>query len=85
MASRARSLDPQLIERTRATRRQVGRDRAERLSNVARAFEVRGDVRGRSVLLVDDVVTTGATVDECARVLKAGGAARVEVVAVARA
>ncbi len=76
---------PALLERTRATGRQVGRRRDERARNVAGAFRVRGQVQGRAVLLVDDVVTTGATAAECARVLKRAGARRVEVASVARA
>lgn len=71
--------------RTRATARQVGQDKDARLSNVSDAFEVRIDVKGRSVLLVDDVVTTGATAGECASVLKKAGASRVAVACVARA
>ena len=78
-------LDAGVLVRERATRRQVDQHREERVTNVAGAFRVAGDVRGKRVLLVDDVVTTGATVAECARVLKAAGAKRVEVAAVARA
>ena len=55
--------------------------------SAAGAFSVparrRARLRGRSVLLVDDVVTTGATVDACARALKRAGAARVDVLALA--
>ena len=50
------------------------------------AFRVRkpGEVRGKRIVLIDDVLTTGATVEECARALKRAGAARVDVLALAR-
>ena len=83
MVEAASSLDA--LRRVRATMRQVGQQRGDRLVNLAGAFEVATDVRGQRVMLVDDVVTTGATAGECARVLKAAGASRVDVVAVARA
>jgi predicted amidophosphoribosyltransferase len=57
---------------------------AERRANVRGAFEARPEVAGRHVVVVDDVLTTGATVAECARALRAAGAARIGVVAVAR-
>ena len=79
--------DPHVLERTRATRAQVGLSHAERRRNVRGAFRIApqrlGSVTGRSLLLVDDVITTGATVEACAHVLKAGGAARVDVLALA--
>ncbi|HVA14435.1 MAG TPA: phosphoribosyltransferase family protein, partial [Stellaceae bacterium] len=57
-----------------------------RRRNVAGAFAVRrpDKLRGRRVVLIDDVLTTGATVEECARVLKRAGAARVDVLTLAR-
>ena len=77
------------LERTRRTLSQVGLSAAQRRRNVAGAFQVtlarRHAVRGKSVVLVDDVITTGATVEACARVLKRAGAARVDVLALARA
>lgn len=80
-------MDPMLLRRTRWTRSQVGMTRDQRRRNIAGAFSVsqrrRARLQGRNVLLVDDVVTTGATVDACARVLKRAGAARVEVLALA--
>jgi predicted amidophosphoribosyltransferase len=61
--------------------------RDQRRRNVAGAFSVpgrrRAEVRGRNVLLIDDVVTTGATADACARTLRRAGAARVDVLALA--
>lgn len=74
-----------LLARTRATQRQVGRHRDERAHNVAGAFIASADVRGQRVLLVDDVITTGATAAEAARALRAAGAAAVHMAAVARA
>jgi ComF family protein len=79
--------DPLLLTRTRSTRSQVGMTRDQRRRNVAGAFSVparrRACLRARNVLLIDDVVTTGATVDACARALKRAGAARVDVLALA--
>ncbi|RMF09884.1 MAG: ComF family protein [Alphaproteobacteria bacterium] len=77
-----------LLVRIRATRTQGGLSRTGRQRNVQGAFQVSGcwsvGVRGRSVLLVDDVMTTGATVDSCARALLRAGAGAVHVVTLAR-
>ena len=75
------------LQRCRPTPPQVGLGEAERQRNVRGAFVVRdrAAVRDRSILLVDDVMTTGATVAECAKTLRRGGARRVDVVVLARA
>jgi ComF family protein len=77
-----------LLERTRATTAQFDLDRADRAANVAGAFAVTPGVaatlRGRWVLLVDDVVTTGATLSACASALESAGALGVSAIAVAR-
>ena len=75
------------LRRLRNTPKQVGRSFAARQENVRGAFRVRrrAAVAGRSVLLIDDVMTTGATLAEAARALRAAGAARVVVAALARA
>ena len=67
-------------------RPQVGLGQAERMQNVRDAFEVvcPDVVRGRAVWLLDDVFTTGSTLDACARALKEAGASRVIALAVAR-
>ena len=58
--------------------------RAQRRANVEGSYEVTGDVDGRRVLLIDDVVTTGATMSSCAAALKQAGAASVWGLALAR-
>ncbi len=74
------------LRRIRYTRPQVELSQAEREDNVKGAFGVEGqEFDGRRVLLVDDVYTTGATVRECAKVLKKSGAEKVYVLTVARA
>ena len=76
------------LVRTRATRHQVGLGAKERESNVRGAFRVRPEAKlelaGRTVLLVDDVLTSGATVAAAVRALRRGGAARVDVLVFAR-
>jgi ComF family protein len=74
------------LERVRDTGTQTHLTARQRAENVRDAFRVRHPewVEGRHFLLVDDVMTTGATVNECARALKAAGAGRVLVVTVAR-
>ena len=75
------------LERTAATPAQTGLSGEERRRNVRGAFAVPRPARvaGRRVLLVDDVLTTGATADACARALRRAGAAEVGVLTVARA
>lgn len=74
------------LQRTRYTTTQTRLDRHERMENLRNAFRVRHSaaVQSRHLLLVDDVFTTGSTVDECARVLRLAGAASVRVAVVAR-
>jgi ComF family protein len=76
------------LKRVKATPQQVGLSRSERAVNVQGAFQVpvaqRASVLGRRLVLVDDVLTTGATVDGCARVLLRAGAAHVDVLVFAR-
>ncbi len=71
--------------RTRATATQAELLHKERRRNVGGAFECRTDFSGKRLLLVDDVMTTAATANECARVLKLHGARAVTVAVVARA
>ena len=80
---------PMLLERTRATPQQVGLTRQQRRDNVRGAFTVSDDraaaLHQAHVVLVDDVITTGATIGACADVLRRQGAARVDVLALALA
>ena len=75
------------LERIRYTTTQTVHDRAERIENLRGAFRLRKnrDVRDLRVLLIDDVLTTGSTLSECARVLKAAGAVSVHAATAARA
>jgi ComF family protein len=76
------------LKRVKPTAQQVGLSRTERTANVQGAFRVPNDgkaaVTGRRLVLVDDVLTSGATVDGCARALLRAGAANVDVLVFAR-
>jgi len=76
-----------LLDRIRYTTTQTALDRSERMENLHDAFRLRknADVRGLRVLLIDDVLTTGSTLSECARVLKRAGALSVHAATAARA
>jgi ComF family protein len=76
------------LRRIRPTEHQIGLSRAERASNVQGAFKVpperRAEIQGRRVILVDDVLTSGATTDACAQALLRAKAAQVDVLVFAR-
>lgn len=74
-----------LVKRTINTPTQTKLNRSSRQENLKNAFAVVGDVRGMSILLVDDMVTTGATVRACTNALKRAGAKWVWVLALAQA
>jgi len=76
----------QELRRVRQTDPQVGLSRSQRRANVRGAFRIRGakEFKGKTLLLVDDVMTTGETVNQCAQVLKRHGAKTVFVLTVAR-
>lgn len=79
-------VDPHILERSTWSRPQTGLSSSERIRNVKNAFRLRypEKIANKRILLVDDVFTTGATVNECARVLVRNRAARVEVFTFAR-
>ncbi len=79
--------EPLVLQRTKRTQPQVGLSRQQRRDNVAGAFGVvdvkKSALAGARVVLIDDVITTGATARACARTLKRAGAATVDVLALA--
>ena len=85
---RTRRSASETLRRVRPTQQQVGLSRSQRASNVQGAFKVAADrqhrIQGRRVVLVDDVLTSGATVDACARALLRAKAASVDVLVFAR-
>ncbi|MGC8744960.1 MAG: ComF family protein, partial [Verrucomicrobiia bacterium] len=75
------------LKRVKYTETHTTLDRSRRSENVKNAFDVKdksGWLKGKKVILIDDVMTTGATVNECARVLRKAGAIEVAVWTVAR-
>jgi len=76
------------LKRVKATPQQVGLDKSARAQNVQGAFRVpaegKPEVMGRRLVLIDDVLTSGATIDACARALLRAGAAAVDVLVFAR-
>jgi len=82
-----KKIAPLALERRAFTQPQTGLKRADRNRNVKNAFAVRqpGSIQNKKVLLVDDVYTTGATVNECARILIRSSAREVHVLTLARA
>src|ERR1700731_2677202 len=81
-------LTSEALRRVRPTQQQIGLSRAQRASNVQGAFKVAADrtadIQGRRIILIDDVLTSGATVDACARALLRAKAAQVDVLVFAR-
>ncbi len=78
-------VDANLAKRVRATPDQIGQSRAQRQKNLYGAFIVDARVAGKHIALLDDVMTTGATLAELARAARRAGAARIEAWAIARA
>ena len=81
-------LASEALQRVRPTQQQIGLSRSQRATNVQGAFKVsadrKADIQGRRVVLIDDVLTSGATVDACARALLRAKAATVDVLVFAR-
>jgi ComF family protein len=78
-------IDQDILFRKRKTRAQVGMGRKERIANIKGVFEVRdrSKIDGKNVLLIDDVLTTGATANECVKTLIKNGAGNVDVLTLA--
>ncbi|MBA4366527.1 MAG: hypothetical protein C0403_02695 [Desulfobacterium sp.] len=75
-----------ILQKNKNTSAQTGLNKDQRIKNVKNSFHIKNqsDISGKNVLLVDDVYTTGSTVNECAKILKKGGASRVDVLTLAR-
>ena len=78
-------IETYLVKRVRETQSQTGLDAKQRRRNVRGAFEVRAKIEHKHVMIIDDVVTTGSTVNELARLLKRNGVTKVSVCSIARA
>lgn len=79
------TLKPLQIQRNKETLQQASLNRQQRLSNLSKAFTVNHDLNGKKVVIVDDVVTSGSTVNEIAKLCKQLGAVQVEIWCLMRA
>lgn len=80
------AFNPFLLKKKKLTKAQAAMNRKGRLSNLKGSFVLEDEaekIKGKNILLVDDVLTTGATVEECSRILKKGKANRVDVISIA--
>ncbi len=86
LGSKEYAVAPDLLRRIRSTPRLKGLNPAQRRDTVRRAFALRpgAQVRGMDIILVDDVVTTGATAEACAQALRKAGARSISLIAFAR-
>jgi ComF family protein len=82
---RSTRVDEGLLRRIRETAPQTGLNHGQRVANVRGAFDAMGKVNHTTVLLVDDVCTTGATLSACARALRRAGANRIVAIVATRA
>jgi len=80
-------VDPTLLHRAVHTASQTGKSKAERIANVTDIFRVRNgvDLRGKKVILVDDVLTTGATLESCVQTLAKNGCRHIHIMTIAAA
>jgi len=78
-------IENDLVVRVRDTQSQTGLDAKQRRKNIKGVFEITGAMKCSHVAIIDDVVTTGSTVNELARILKRGGVKKVSVYSIARA
>lgn len=78
-------IDQNILFRKRKTKAQVRMNRKERIANIKGVFEVRdhSKIKGKNVLLIDDVLTTGATANECAKILRRNGAVSIDLLTLA--
>ncbi|ACC97675.1 Phosphoribosyltransferase [Elusimicrobium minutum Pei191] len=75
---------PQSLKRIKNTKSQVNLDKEKRASNMKNAFKAAGKITGKTILLIDDVATTGSTLEACAEALKKAGAKNIYALTIAR-
>jgi len=84
-SQRGLAVDTTVVRKTQLTPHQAGLSREQRLANLQTSFRVNQSLQGESLLLFDDVFTTGQTLGEISRVIKAAGAEQISVLALSRA